>query len=143
MRNLTTTLLIKCLELLDSSLKQTMHDPSILLNANALIKKVSSVQDAYKKQVVEYFIIKVLAKLYSNIVVNIQEQEYIKPLSKHITYLIFLISRRLDPILIDFYQCSTIYKDKGTINSTYSIYNYIQGIYYSYSISLEDRHFYK
>ena len=120
-----------------------MHDPSILLNADALIEKVGSAWDVYKKQVAEYFIVKALAKLHGDAVANIWEQEHTKPLSKRITRPTFLTSRRLDPTLTDFYQCSTIYEDKGTIDGTYGVHDCIWGTYCSCSTSLEDRHFHK
>ena len=141
MRNLTTALLIKCPELPDGGLKQTMHDPSVPLDADALIEKVGSARDAYKKQVAEYFIVEALAKLHGDAVANVWEQEHMKPSSERIARPTFPMNRRLDPTPTDFYQCGAIYEDEGTIDGTYGVHDRIWGTYCGCSTSPGDGHF--
>ena len=102
-----------------------MFNPIVTLSIDRLLKQVALSYNKHYSQVALYFIIRALLKLHAKEVARAWVKEKLKLEIDCITYLVFSIVKQLKPMLTEFYYLGMIYKDKGTLNGTYGIHDWI------------------
>ena len=135
MRNMTTAILVKCPHLPGGGLNQSMLNPVVPLDGDALLNSPNMHRDSVWKNATIYLLSEAIRSVHGSSVDRIFE-------GPGSTLPAFPVIDRLDhSSASQVKNLGAIYHDEGTIAGTYEVHNDIWLKQFGYSDEIEDRHF--